>query len=225
MLNQRHLNGHEVTIKKQDLIAGDVLMCYKNDKDSELAFNTTGSKYAHVAIYLGENNIAEAIPSGIKKTSIDVLIRMYDHLAVLRQELFQHRELVQKMKYFIDQLIKNNTIFDDKGIDEKVFIEKQSAYQDNMHKLIIDYFEGKMPEVSPHSSKYFCSQLIAAIFIYTGIIVQGATFIYNPEQISPANINDATFGSFIGYLVKRSEYNIPENDDFYNELMDIEITE
>ncbi len=59
--------------------------------------------------------------------------------------------------------------------------------------------------------------MVAAVFIHVGIIEQSAATVYSLEVTSPADLRDPTYGSFVGYLVICKKFEIPSDDEFFNE--------
>jgi len=63
---------------------------------------------------------------------------------------------------------------------------------------------------------YFCSALVVACYIVTGIIHDTAQLAYKADAFSPADIHeDDTFGWFLGY-VAADKKNIPSDDPLMN---------
>jgi hypothetical protein len=46
-------------------------------------------------------------------------------------------------------------------------------------------------------------------------VQRGATALYDPTVIPPADLVDATYGTLVGYLVPYDEYKMPESDPFF----------
>lgn len=99
-------------IKVTDLKEGDILLYHGTSFISELIRLFDGSTYSHASIYDG-SNIAEAIPSGVIKNSVDQSIKSAEFVDVFRfhsetgQELgnpnYSVQPIIKRISYYLAQ--------------------------------------------------------------------------------------------------------------------------
>ena len=202
-----------VTIEKEQVFAGDVLLCYSSMMDGEA--QAEGIGYSHVAIALKDQRVSEATPSGVRISDLAHLLDEYDHIAVLRNpELWDQERLAQLEHFAAEQCGKKFNMI---GMGR--FPSKKEKHLASLPTRIAGYFEGTEPEVADNREAYFCSELITAAFIHVGIIHPSAAIVFSPEVFSPSDIgSDKAFGFFQGYLVPYAGYRIPEDDHFRNSI-------
>ena len=203
-------------ICKTDLKPGDILLCFTSSGDLNNKFQgVTGSGYSHAAICINVDNAGEAFRGRVRKSQIELILDEYEHVAVLRQPDCWNTARLKMLESFIDQAINDGAKFNVEGV--KNFEAAKEESQITEIQRITDYFKGISVPVVPERSKYFCSELIAAAFVHLGIIEQSAATVYSPEVTSPADLRDPTFGSFVGYLKRCQDSEIPSDDEFLNE--------
>ncbi len=203
-------------IDKSDLKPGDILLCFTSSGDlNNKVQGVTGSGYSHAAICINGDVVGEALRGGVRKTKIEDILDEYEYVALLRQPDCWNATRLKKLESFVDQAINDRVAFNFEGIKNFVDANKESRITEIQR--ITDYFEGKSDPVVPEKGQYFCSELVAAVFIHVGIIEQSAATVYSLEVTSPADLRDPTYGSFVGYLVICKKFEIPSDDEFFNE--------
>ena len=219
MIHRRFQKGWETIINISDLMIGDILLCSSSSLSQKM-YAATNSCYSHAAICIGDDFLAEATIRGMKKNSIKDILNDYDYMAVIRLKDYWTPERADNLINFIDDRIESKAEFNSSGLREFTIISGE--YHKNLPKNLAQFFEGNHEPISPNKDEYFCSELVVSAYIHVGIIGDSASLLYNPKTISPGDIaKDATFGSFIGYIIRNNNCIISECDDFYEEIMDI----
>jgi len=119
-------------------------------------------------------------------------------------------------------LISSDTRFDIDGL--RVFADVRESHQVGLQEMLMKYFSDMADMANAVKDQYFCSALVVAAYIFVGIIQGGATVVYKPDAMSPGDmVRDPTFGTFLGYISRHDDYVLPEDDDFYDEIMDVEL--
>ena len=144
-------------------------------------------------------------------TRVSHLLKVYDHIAVLRNpELWNRARLAALGKFAAENQGKK---FNPSGVKE--FPDRKIESQEKAMGRVQGYFEGTEPRVATNRAVYFCSELVTAAFIQVGIIDQSAAVLFSPETFSPEDIGkDKAFGYFCGYVISYPEYEIPDTDYF-----------
>ncbi|WP_425605144.1 YiiX/YebB-like N1pC/P60 family cysteine hydrolase [Stenotrophomonas hibiscicola] len=84
-----------------------------------------GCGYSHAAIYLGSGEILESDTSGVKKSTVGDVLRVYDHIAVLRSRNSWSRSRIVRLKDFASRQIgKKFNIYGSPRIE---FLRQESA--------------------------------------------------------------------------------------------------
>ena len=196
-------------LNKEQLKAGDVLLCYSSTFEGKVDEISQG--YSHAAIYTKNNGIVESSSSGVKTTTVSSLLDEYEHVAVLRnKELWSENRLQKLDEYTKSQIGKK---FNSIGMYK---VPKRKVKQNiEATQRIEGYFEGNYKPPAYERNAYFCSELVTSAFIHVGIIDESASILLSPDTFSPEDIGqDKAFGFFVGYVISDDEYTIPENDLF-----------
>lgn len=195
-------------INESSLQAGDVLISYARLMMGEPGCETG---YSHAAIYLGSGEILESDTSGVKKSTVGDVLRVYDHIAVLRSHNLWSRSRIGRLKDFASRQIGKK--FNIYALPRIEFLRQESA--ENSYREISDYFEGLSDPVETERNSYFCSELVASAFIDADIITESAAILLKPETLLPIDIaQDKIFGFFVGYIAQDSAYSVPDDDWF-----------
>ncbi|HHP0473008.1 TPA: YiiX/YebB-like N1pC/P60 family cysteine hydrolase [Vibrio harveyi] len=205
-------------LNKNVLQTGDIILCYKNGKFDALGKaiqSVTKSEYVHAGIYLGDNIVAESMTSGLAKENLNNVLQRYDHVAIFRRHDAWDEGRVRLLKYFVEKMLESKCKYNFSGVFN--FKGAKEEHQQTLTKQLEDYFNGDCVQISPIKENYFCSEFVVDCFVVTGFIEPSAAVLYNSTVTAPGDLGrDATFGYFLGYLSSDSQYDIPENDEFYN---------
>ena len=196
-------------LKFDDLLVGDVLLCYSEMTAEEPDADGTG--YSHTAIALPHQRVLEAAPAGVRIVPLSMLLDEYDHIAVLRNPELWDESRLERLEQFASRAFVKKF----NAIGMKKFPERKDKYQSDLMDRIAGFFEGTESEVASARGVYFCSELTTAAFIDVGIIDRSAAEVFTPETFSPSDIGmDKAFGFFCGYLKSHPGYRVPEGDHF-----------
>ena len=212
------MKSHAYVLQETDLEVGDVLLCYSSLVQSNFGEieEVTGSAYSHAGISVGENMIAEAADGGVRISAVAELLEEYDHIAVFRNPFVWSPDRQTAVIKFINDAVASSAGFNRFGMWR--YEVRRGEYTETMTARLEDFFAGKLAPISTRRSIYFCSEFIAAAFIDVGIIHQSAGVVLTPEIMAPADLAlDPVYGWFQGYVVRDVNYEIPEDDDFFNE--------
>lgn len=211
---------------------GDILLCKGNTQGKTLGAKasfaieeTTGSPYTHAAIYLADQKILDARPiKGIQIRALEDLVTNYDYVAVIRQpEAWSHNRITM-LHDFANELDKNRQGYNYKAFKDYLLInaskkrlkwtQYKEDHQANLTQKIEGYFSGQAQETEADPIRsYFCSELVAFIFRYVGIIGDGVHLIYDAQYLAPGDlVADNTFGFRVGYIATDASYKIPFDD-------------
>lgn len=217
----RHQKGWEAKLQISDLEVGDVLLAY-SQMTKEQVSESTSSEYSHAAIYLGEGLVGEADVRGVKKSKIEFLLDSYDHISILRLNGYWGDNAAVRLNKLIDHLVDSNVGFDFDGIRE--FEDMRASHNSLLQGILEEFFSGGIVLYDRLRDSYFCSGLVVAAYSHVGIIQGGLRLVITPETMSPGDlIREPSFGSFVGYISRKVDYVMQESDDFYHEIMDVEL--
>lgn len=198
-----------MNIKQVKTQVGDVLLCYSR----EMAGKAEGLEhgYSHAAVCLNSTDIFEATGTGVKKSTIEQVLREYGHIAVLRSYEIWSNERIAELHEFAEG--KDGRKFNLIGM--RRYKEKKDANQQTATDQVLGVFDGKVPPASSDRRSYFCSELVTAVWIHVGIIGRDASVLFRPETMSPEDIGrDKAFGYFVGYILSHEQYAVPVDDIF-----------
>lgn len=199
-------------IGQPSLEPGDVLVCYSPQMIEEVGCE---SGYSHAAIYLGAGEILESGTGGVKIISIEDLLSIYDHVAVLRASDTWSHASIQRLKQFGSLHVGKK--FNIRALPKIEFRREESL--ENAQQHVEDYFSGRAVSVKTDRELYFCSELVVSAFIDSGIISDSAAVLFKPETFFPIDIaKDKVFGFFIGYIKKSDTYEVPSEDWFQSNI-------
>jgi hypothetical protein len=202
-------------LELNQLLAGDVLLCYGDGRLANKIAEQSGSKYTHAAICYSPTEAVESGGNSVAKVSIDELVSRYPHIAVLRNPSAWSNQRVLVMNEFLDNIIAKNVKYNLKGVIQ--FRENKENHEQSIMDQIAAYFERELQPDSYSKDAYFCSELVADCFVVTGFIDQSAAVLYKSSTVSPGDLGkDSTFGTFVGYLTSGDASVIPEDDEFIN---------
>jgi hypothetical protein len=205
-------------VAMDNIEAGDVLLCFKADKTpSERTISRmTGSGYTHAAICVGDGLAAGSSESGFEVEPLRDLIGFFDHVAVFRQADAWSPRRKRALRLFADKLLAEAARYP--GVEVlRHFKKTKQAHEGSLHEQLTMFFEGTLEPTSQEKGEYFCSEFVAACFIYVGYIEPSAAVIFNPKAISPGDLGkDAVWGTFVGYISALDDYEVPAEDEFYN---------
>jgi hypothetical protein len=196
-----------------DLLPGDVLI-YRPlvpDENENRIAQVTGSPYTHAAIYLGENEIAEAImPNGVMINPLETSLQSSAYAAVMRSQCGWSEERVVELRVFAEKVAANAIPFHRRGLVR--FSAVSESFFDNQLTIISERFGDFKTVDQLAAASYFCSGFVTACYAAVGIIGNSAQVVYPAEVYSPKHLyEDPTFGWLLGYLLTPGA-NVPLDD-------------
>lgn len=198
------------TIEVNEVIPGDVLVAYS----SSFAEKSSMLGYSHAAICCCEGIVSESCRKGVRKTTIDAMLKEYEHIAVFRQIHLWSPNRIRKLNEFVDDAIAAQAKFNVQGIRD--YENARIEHDANLLEKLTGYFDGSLRSPSPVQGAYFCSELVAAAFIAVEILTPSAAVVFDPRIMSPLDVaRDATYGLFVGYIIPYDGYTVSREDAFY----------
>ncbi len=203
----------------KSLCAGDILLCYSDGKwdiIGDAIDSVTGSRYGHAAIYLGKGLVLEStVVEGVAKIKIQDFLQRYEHVAVFRQPDAWTDENLELLNKFAKNVLSSDAHYNLAGVVKYVRVE--AKHQATVMREIELFLAGKSISRPTLKKKYFCSELVVDCFIAVGFIAPSAAIYYRSDTFSPVKLaNDATFGTFVGYISCNKDHEVSEDDEFYN---------
>jgi hypothetical protein len=201
----------------EKLYPGDVLLCLGSGKLSDEMHKATNSSYNHVAIYLGSGMTAESVLiSGVTKTPLRKLLKRYKHCVVLRRPEAWTQDRVKTMEIFVQDLIDLGEKYNLIGALE---VGKQRC-TDTKTLNLINSAQGHAKNLGQNDGGFFCSQLVASLFLLTGFIDYTAEFLFKADNTLPIKLaEDRAYGDFLGYIWEGICYSPPTSDELYHHLI------
>jgi hypothetical protein len=199
-----------------DLLPGDILL-YRSLRPNAVQkkiSSATNSPYTHVAIYIGNNEIAESVAwpclIGVRKYPLERSIRGSACVGVLRTQLGFGGNRPDRLNDFIGAVIKGKKFYN--LVAAHNFERDGKNYFDNQLEFIRTNYGKVSPREKFAAMSFFCSGFVVACYSVVGIIGPTAQVAYPPEFFSPAGLyRDPTFGWLLGYLIPEGG-SIPGND-------------
>jgi len=214
-------DGHKMKLlTSNDLLAGDVLLCYKDAKFDLVGkgiAHVTNSEYTHAAICIDTDTAAESVVGGgVTKVKIQALTERYDHVAVFRQpDAWRPAERIKALNEFINRIIASKAKYN--LWEVATFKTRSEVHQLSLTERLSEYFQGTFTPDHVEKGSYFCSELVVDCFVVTGFIEPSAGVVYKSNVTSPGALGrDATFGTFCGYVSAIPNYTVPKTDEFFN---------
>jgi Permuted papain-like amidase enzyme, YaeF/YiiX, C92 family len=200
-----------------DLRPGDILLEFGTDDLPVKVQKATNHTYTHAAIYLGGNQIAEAVVPKVRRA--EFAIPHEGHIAVIRSQFEFDSRLEERLNAFVDAAIAKKISYNREvlrsGWVEQIKRRRQD-YADNALEKLKEHFDAPLVESDPFSHRYTCSQFVARCYYAVGLLGQGMTATTaRPDLLLPEDLgsNDFFFGHIVGY-VAREGYKIPADDPF-----------
>ena len=178
-----------INIDTDSLNAGDILFSANHGIVSKSIRYLGTSPVSHTFIYIGNNQAAEAVGSGIRIISIDDSIKDSSTLAVYRhpQLTQQHADLLREFAYqHLDKsynhfgIVKQLPYTITRKVCELPVIPRHTRHLCLNTMAVVEISPIKLPK----SQRYFCSQFVMEGYKYAGLPLSK----HNPEWISPADI-------------------------------------
>jgi len=200
-------------ILPSQLKAGDVILCSGNKSFSKLIRWRTKSRYSHASICYDSESVVEASKSGVRMVATKTLIRGYPYVAVLRNPDVWTTERIAAMQFFLDKILETGAKYNYGCIRQFLFDQEDDSY--DIDERIRQYFLEELKPKELLAGRYFCSELVMACFIVTGIISEAASFAFQPKTFAPVDIaKEDVCGWLLGYISMQDRPNIYPGDDF-----------
>lgn len=207
-------------IKIQDCRAGDVVLCLGAGSVGKMITHETDSAYTHAAICLDGARFAESTKDeGVRIVEGSELISRYERLVVFRQPHVWSARRLTKLQEFITECKASGARYNLMGALR--LPKRYEEHQITLRQKLELYFRGDLSPtlLTERKQLYFCSELVVYCFLVTGIIAPSAAVLYQPDTMTPGALgNDATFGTFCGYIASATSSAIPEDDEFYHSV-------
>jgi hypothetical protein len=204
-----------------DLLPGDVLLYrpVRNSVVQQKISAATNSPYTHVAIYIGDNLIAESVAwpclIGVRKSTIESSMKGSQCVGVLRSQVGFGHDRPGKLTAFVESVIRRKRFYN--LIAASKFQRDSEKYFGNQLEFIRENYGTINSHEAFARQSFFCSAFVVACYSVVEIIGQSAQVAYPPNFFSPAGLyKDPTFGWLLGYLLPKGG-SIPENDPLLSE--------
>ncbi|MBR6026691.1 MAG: hypothetical protein IK065_03730 [Neisseriaceae bacterium] len=190
-----------INIDTNSLNAGDILFSANRGIISKSIRYLSASPVSHTFIYIGNNQVAEAVGSGVRIISINDSIKDSSILAVYRhpQLTSSHANLLREFAYkHLDKsynhfgIVKQFPYTITRKVCELPVIPRHTRHLCLNTMALIEISPIKISK----SQQYFCSQFVMEGYKYAGLPLSK----HNPEWISPADIlhmRDDDVSSFV----------------------------
>ncbi|MBS0420169.1 MAG: hypothetical protein JSR66_20830 [Proteobacteria bacterium] len=200
-------------VNRKDLKPGDVL--YGFDSSTRSHGGALASGYSHAGIFIGRNRILEATPPTVRKIDFQGFAAGFSHIAVFRCIEPWPPERIDALKSFARKAIGKP--FNEIGL-RRCELRRETTPATAMERYLA-YRDGRYV-VRSERGVYFCSELVAAAFVSSGMISLGAATQLLPEAFAPIDLTrDKVFGFFLGFAVPYRGYKIPKDDVFIDSVL------
>lgn len=219
-----HLGG--LLLDFPDLLPGDILLFRAIDPDplAKRVSRTTGSPYTHAGIYLGADELLEAGYPKVEIRRLSTSDKEGYIIGVFRSQNTFLDGRVRALREFAETLVRNGTKYDLAGI--RAFREVRTQLEEELFGILDRDYGKVLTKEKLEQRSYFCSALVVACYIVSGVIDDTAQLAYKADAFSPADLHeDPTLGWFLGYITS-PENEIPADDPLLNTTIwrDIEET-
>jgi hypothetical protein len=200
-----HLDG--LLLDFQDLLPGDILVfrAIHPDPLARRVSKTIGSPYTHAGIYLGASELLEAGDPKVEIRRLSSRDKEGSIIGVFRSQNGFSDERVRALREFAEALVRNDAEYDWPGI--RNFRQVRTHLEEELFEILERDYGKVLTKDELERRSYFCSALVVACYIVSGVIGDTAQLAYKADAFSPANLHeDPTFGWFLGYITS------PDND-------------
>ncbi|WP_435955137.1 YaeF family permuted papain-like enzyme [Dryocola sp. BD626] len=200
-----------IDITQADLRAGDLLL------SSSISLTSVGirvfstSAVSHVALYIGEGEVAEAVGGGVQIVTIDEAMKHSDKILALRMTDLTQEE-AQKVRQFAQQ--KAGSGYNYKGIIEMApfMVTKQLCSLNPFSKefrqqCVRGLAAAQLSTPTGSESRYFCSQFVIAAYEQAGhpLTVASASWVSPGDLLHMREGDVATLAAnqpllYVGHL-------------------------
>lgn len=186
-----------VFLVDSELAPADVFFCAVGENDLVRRIISYGSSgdYVHVAVYIGDGKVVEAIKGGVVEDTLDKLIARYPYVAVGRCPGARPSglpKLSEKVVEFCERHAVAKTPYNGLGAVKSPLLELRELRNQNRTKRPVLPVAQSKPK-----SSFFCSEFVIEAFIYGGYIPEGAM---NSSGYSPTALAEDAIFELVGYL-------------------------
>jgi hypothetical protein len=168
--------------------------------------------------------VGHATPPRVEITPLKHVVESADHVAVFRQPDAWDPIRIKLLSVFVNEAVARGAKYDSAGL--RHFEANKELHEKTLHDRLTQLHEGTLPPESTEDKAYTCSGFLAAGFRATGFFERSASLLYNPDTTAPGDLGkDPSWGTFVGYVSLKDGYEIPLDDEFYNESTFAEIWE
>ncbi|MDA9420971.1 hypothetical protein XH97_02160 [Bradyrhizobium sp. CCBAU 53380] len=219
-----HVDG--LLLDYQDLLPGDILLFRAIDPDplARRVSKTIGSPYTHAGIYLGGGELIEAGDPRIEIRRLSSHDKEDSVIGVFRSQNTFLDDRVRALREFAETLVRNGAEYDWDGV--RAFRKVRTQLEEELFEILKRDYGKVLTKSELDQRSYFCSALIVACYIVSGVIGDTAQLAYKADAFSPADLHeDPTFGWFLGYITSQKN-EIPADDPLLNTTLwrDVEET-
>ncbi|MBR1374521.1 MAG: hypothetical protein IJ566_00355 [Cardiobacteriaceae bacterium] len=181
-----------IFIETEQLHAGDIIFSSNKGLMSKSIRYLAASPVSHAFIYIGNNQVAEAVTSGIQISNIEDTINKSATIAVYRHPQFtdKHEDLLRQFAYqHLDKdynhfgIVKQLPYSITRKVCELPVIPRHTRHLCLNTMGVVEI--STLPQYNLFlDRRYFCSQFVMESYKYIGLPLSS----HNPEWISPADL-------------------------------------
>ncbi len=178
-------NGGQL-ITGEALRAGDIILTADNGLNSAGIRLITQSPVSHAVLYLGGQQVAEAVGAGIRRRSIADLLAEEVTIVAFRHPSISD-EHVSKMNSFVAKHLGQKYNFTGIILQSPFVIERRVCELPLVPSLVRDFCIRGLAVIQlglGRSDQFFCSQFILEAYRQAGLALTSA----DPRLISPADL-------------------------------------
>jgi cell wall-associated NlpC family hydrolase len=175
-----------VAASAQDLRPGDIILSAANGINSMGVRVLTLAPVSHASLYLGGDQIAEAVGEGIRRRSISELLDEESTVVAFRHPAVQAHHL-EKMDAFVRETVGQKYNFVGIVLQAPFSIERRLCEVPLMPSLLRDFCVQGVGAVQlgmGPSDRFFCSQFVLEAYRRAGLPLTDA----DPRLLSPADL-------------------------------------
>jgi hypothetical protein len=178
-------NGGQL-ITAEALRPGDILLTADNGLNSAGIRLITQSPVSHAVLYMGEQEVAEAVGEGIRRRSVPDLLADEVTVVAFRHPSFAPEHLA-KMQTFVAKHLGQKYNYTGIMLQSPFVIERRVCELPLIPSLVRDFCIRGIAAVQlglGRSDQFFCSQFVLEAYRLAGLALTNA----DPRLISPADL-------------------------------------
>lgn len=182
-LNPR--NGGQMATSA-DLRPGDILLSSSNGVSSIGIRLITLSPVSHASLYVGDQQVAEAVGEGIRRRSMDAFLQEEAIVVAFRHPSIQAAH-IEKMNGFVQQQVGQKYNFVGVMLQAPFSIERKVCELPLVPSLVRDFCIQGVAAVQlglGRNDQFFCSQFVLEAYRQAGLPLTAA----DPRLVSPSDL-------------------------------------